>query len=310
MPIPLIIGPTASGKSSLAVTLALILKRDLAPEILSADAFQVYRGMDIGTAKPTHSERQGIPHHLIDLIDPSQPFTVADWLAAANTALADIRSRGALPILVGGTHFYIQSFLFGLMETPDSDPALRKDLQCMDPRARRSELERIDPEAAARIHPNDDRRTIRALEVHRLTGQPISRLQQQWERPPRPDCFLVAIEWPVEELNRRINARVRDMLDRGLVNEVRALHPRLGHTARQALGYKQILKHLEGHSSLEDAVEAIKIETRRFAKNQRTWIRRLAANRTTLRIDAATHPPATWPGLVMQHMTILESPTT
>ncbi len=260
-------------------------------EIVTADAFQVYRGMDIGTAKPTPEERRGIPHHLIDIVEPTERFTVAQWLARAEAAITDIRSRGATPVVVGGTHLYIKALLDGLFEGPEPDGALRAELNAIPQAARRTELGRVDPAAAARIHPNDERRTVRALEVFRQTGRPISEHQRQWgaDSGSRDDCVLVVLESPTPELNRQINERVRSMLSRGLLDEVRALQEsnRLGPQAREALGYKQLLAHLHGECSLDDAIEQIKIETRRFAKNQRTWLRRLRTTPGSVRIDAA-----------------------
>lgn len=287
---PVIAGPTAGGKSDLAVELAIVLRErhGLAAEIVTADAFQVYTGLDIGTAKPTAEERRGIPHHLIDIIPPgrSEPFTLDDWLQRATETIADLRSRNILPIVVGGTHLYIKALLEGLFEGPEPDAALRAELSQMDPHLRREQLERVDPAAAARIHPNDIRRTVRALEVYRLTGQPISSFQKQWDvasGTPSP-YLLVVLDWETEALNRRINARVKQMVERGLLQEVHAL-ARSGGLTRQsaeALGYKQLL-HLclapcpwpPAAAAVEQAVEQIKIETRRFAKNQRTWLRRL-----------------------------------
>ena len=286
---PVICGPTAGGKSDLAVALALRARErwGCGAEIVTADAFQVYRGMDIGTAKPSVEERRGVVHHLLDIRSPGESFTVDDWLALAREKIAEIRGRGSLPIVVGGTHLYIKALLDGLFDGPEPDEALRAELTAMDPAARRAELERVDPAAAARIHPNDVRRTVRALEVFRLTGKPISAHQKQWDQPDerpgsRPGLYqLVILDWESEALNRRINARVKQMMDRGLLGEVRALHESgalvPGTQAAEALGYKQLLAHLRDPARipLEEAVEKIKIETRRFGKNQRTWLRRL-----------------------------------
>lgn len=291
---PVIAGPTAGGKSDLAVRVAELLGGPAAAEIVTADSVQIYRGMDIGSAKPTPEERRGITHHLIDIVEPTDPFTVADWLAAAEAAITQIQTRGRTPIVVGGTHLYLKAFLEGLFQGPDPDPALREELRSLGLSALRRELERIDPAAAARIHPNDERRTIRALEVYRQTGTPISQLQQQWDRGARPDCTLIGIEWPPELLARRINARVRAMIDRGLVEEVRRLVPRLGPQAREALGYAQILHHLAREWTLDKAIEEIKIETRRFGKNQRTWLRRLRAIPGSVWIDAGSIPDSDW----------------
>ncbi len=301
-PFPVICGPTAGGKSAAAVELALLLRaRGTPAEIVTADAFQVYTGMDIGTAKPTADERRGIPHPLIDLIPPTEPFTVNDWLTRAETCIEDLRARGTTPIVVGGTHFYIKALMEGLFEGPAADPTLRAQLTAMDPAERRAELQRADPEAAARIHANDTRRSVRALEVFRLTGKPISAHQQQWDAgTPRPDALLVTLNWPTDALNRRINARVKQMMDLGLLEEVRVLLQRhaLGPQAREALGYKQLIPLAAADrwppppGPLEETVERIKIETRRFGKNQRTWLKRLSTLPGTLPIDATDTPPA------------------
>lgn len=286
-----IAGPTAGGKSSLAVGAALALRGvGREAEIISADSMQVYRGLDIGTAKPTGAERGGVAHHLIDVVEPTEAFTVHDWLSAAEGLIESLAARGVMPIVVGGTHLYVKALLEGLFEGPAPDAALREELKRLPQLERRVELERVDAAAAARIHPNDERRTIRALEVHRQTGRPISEHQRQWDRGGgREDRVLIGLEWPTELLNRRINARVREMMERGLVEEARGLWAagRLGPQAREGLGYKQLVEHFEGRCGLEEAVERIKIETRRFAKNQRTWLRRLRATPGSVWIDCA-----------------------
>jgi tRNA dimethylallyltransferase len=310
--IPVIAGPTAGGKSDLAVDVALALGGMDRAEIVTADAFQVYRGLDIGTAKPSGEERRGIAHHLIDIVDPGAEggsrFTASDWLAHAMRTIAEIRSRGRTPIVVGGTHLYIKMLLEGMFEGPGADEALRAELSAKPLHELRAELERVDPGAALRIHPNDSRRTIRAIEVFRLTGTPISRLQTQWDRGTSalrgdiPSFTLITLYWPVEELNRRINARVRAMLERGLVEESRSLWQRglLVGQAGEALGYKQLVAHFEGTTSLDDAIERIKIETRRFAKSQRTWLRRLGTTPDALAIDAANMPREPWVGRILE----------
>lgn len=318
---PVICGPTAGGKSDLALDLAHLCqtRHGLSAEIVTADAFQIYIGLDVGTAKPPAHERRGVPHHLIDLVDPAAAsesrFTVDSWLTNAEATIHDIRARNTLPIVVGGTHMYVKALLEGLFDGPEPDQALRAELAAMDPLSRRAELERVDPTAAARIHPNDARRTIRALEVHRLTGTPISAHQQQWDRGNENDRYqLVILDWPTELINRRINARVRSMMELGLLEEVRALiaSNRLGPAAREALGYKQlepVVRHaLEKgiwppeSSAVDEAVEKIKVETRRFAKNQRTWLRRLRAMPGAMSIAADSTPQADWPALVLERL--------
>ncbi|MEM7230101.1 MAG: tRNA (adenosine(37)-N6)-dimethylallyltransferase MiaA [Planctomycetota bacterium] len=275
-PIVLIVGPTAAGKTALAIELAERLPGG--GECLSADSMQVYRGMDIGTAKPSPAERARVPHHLVDLVDASDDgFTVDDWLRQAEDVISDIRRRDRWPIVVGGTNLYIQALLFGLFDGPQPDALVREALQATDAIDLRAELERVDPDAASRIHPNDRRRTIRAVEVFRTTGRPISVWQQEWQAAaPRSDVRLIGLEYSVEAINRRINARVRSMMDAGWLDEVRGLQAsvELGSQARAALGYAQLLDHLEGGQLLDEALEDIKIRTRRLGKQQRTWLRR------------------------------------
>lgn len=294
---PVIVGPTAGGKTAVAVELAFAIERAGLGrgEIVTADAFQVYRGMDIGTAKPTVEERRGVPHHLIDLVEPSERFTVHDWLALAEPLIEAIRGRGNVPIVVGGTNLYVKAFLDGLFDGPQPSDAVREAVAPMTQPQRRAELERVDPDAADRIHASDIRRTVRALEVFREVGTPISVLQAQWdaERVARPDAVLVGLDWDVEALNGRINARVKAMLTGGLVQEARGLWEagRLGPQAREAIGYKQLLPCFEGMQSLEDASERVKIETRRLGKNQRTWLRRLSARPGSAWIPATEQNP-------------------
>jgi tRNA dimethylallyltransferase len=295
---PVIVGPTAGGKTALAIWLAQSLRsRGRPAEVVTADAFQVYRGMDIGTAKPTPQERAGIVHHLIDIVEPRERFTASEWLARATATIADCRERGVVPIVVGGTHLYVKLLLDGMFEGPGADEAMRELLRAMEPRELRAELERVDPAAAERLHPNDLRRTIRAIEVFRLTGTPISEHQAQWDtgEPESASEFtLIGIDWPTDAINRRINARVRLMMERGLLDEVVRLRDAgafadvpgtQGNQAREALGYKQILAYLGRRCSLTDAVERIKIDTRRLGKAQRTWLRRLRPTPGSVWVD-------------------------
>ncbi|MFA6043788.1 MAG: tRNA (adenosine(37)-N6)-dimethylallyltransferase MiaA [Phycisphaerales bacterium] len=281
---PIIAGPTAGGKSALAVALALRVRAGaLAPhapaikdaEIITADAFQIYRGMDIGTAKPTLAERRGVVHHLIDIVEPIERFSVSQWLSAATGAIAAVKARGNLPIVVGGTHLYVKALLDGLFDGPGADAALRAELLALAPSVLRAELERVDSVAAARLHPNDLRRTVRAIEIFRLTGRPISELQTQWDQSRNeapPEFLTVLLDWPIDAINARINERVRQMMVQGLEAETRGLIAQgvLGPQAREALGYKQLARAIEAGQPIDDAVEEIKIETRRFGKNQRT----------------------------------------
>jgi tRNA dimethylallyltransferase len=263
-----------------------------AVELVSADSMQVYRGMDIGTAKPTTSERSEVIHHGLDLVDPTHDgFTVEDWLAHAHAALAAIHARGGVAIVVGGTNLYAKALIEGLFDGPPADPALREELGTWELDALRSELVRIDPVAAERIHRNDRRRTIRAIEVHRATGTPISVLQAQWRDRPAAlpaGWSLVGLSMGVEANNRRINARVRGMRAMGLVDEVRSLLGAggFGAQAATAVGYRELIAHLHGAGSEDDAFEAIKIATRQLAKQQRTWLKRFADTPGSTWIDA------------------------
>lgn len=273
-----LLGVTACGKSAVAMELA----RTRGGEILSVDSMQVYRRMDIGTAKPTPAEQSAVRHHVIDVVEPSETFSAARYVELAEAAIADMHARGRAILAVGGTSLYLKALTEGLFEGPPADPAVRAELHERAERegsaALHGELVRIDQAAAERIHPNDLRRIVRALEVHRLTGQPISQLQRQFGtlRPDYDFTFVGLRREPAEE-SRRINERVKLMIRQGLVEETRALLAEpagLSTQARQALGYAQIVDFVEGRTSLSGAVEAIKVATRNFAKHQRTWFRR------------------------------------
>lgn len=281
-----ILGPTAGGKSDLAMELA----RRLGGEIVSADSMQVYRGMDIGTAKPTDAERAEITHHGLDLVDATEEgFTVARWLRVADDAVADIRARGRIPIVVGGTNLYIRAFLEGLDEAPAADAAFRAELEAVPSAELHATLAAQDPTAAARLHPNDRRRIVRALEIARSTGETATERRTAWSdagiQPRRGDLFTVILDWPVDLINRRINARVRRMFEAGFVEEVGRLVSEGGlcAQARAACGYEELIAAVgDGSraprpSTLEDAAEQTKIRSRRLAKQQRTWLKRFRA---------------------------------
>jgi tRNA dimethylallyltransferase len=276
--ITFILGCTGSGKGSLGRELA----RRTGGEIISVDSMKVFRRMDIGTAKPSPEQRREIPHHLIDMVEPSEDFSVARFVKLAEAAIAEIDGRGRPIFAVGGTPLYIKSLSEGLFEGPSADPdiraRLRQEARESGQSALHERLARIDPPAAARIHPNDLRRIVRALEVYELTGRPISALQTQWDRERQQyDCTLIGLRRTLEDQNHRTNARVKRMIEAGLVEEVQSLLAEdrpLSTTARQALGYAEIIAHLEGELSLAQAVENIKINTRQFAKAQRTWFKR------------------------------------
>jgi tRNA dimethylallyltransferase len=273
-PLLVILGPTASGKSDLAMDVA----RRWGGEILSVDSMQVYRGMDIGTAKPTAAERAEVRHHLIDLVEPTETFTVARFVELADAAIADARGRGVPLIVTGGTPLYYKALFEGLFEGPPADEAVRERLRGLGGEDLHRRLSDVDPEAAARIHANDTKRLIRALEVYEITGQPISSFQTEWTTPKfRHEARWVGLSWEKEVINRRINARVKAMIAAGWVEETRGLLERYGElsqTAAEATGYAELIAHVRGRMGLEEAVEQIKIGTRQWAGRQMMWFRR------------------------------------
>jgi tRNA dimethylallyltransferase len=292
-PRPLVIlGPTAGGKSTLAVALA----QRLEGAVVSADSMQIYKHMDAGTAKPPPTLRRQVAHHMIDVVEPTEPFTVSDWLAQAEAAIDALQQQGQVPIIVGGTNLYMRALLEGMFEGPGSDPAFRASLTEVPGEQLHARLAEVDPDAAKRISVNDRKRLTRALEVYHLTGKPITAWQQQWaeqrDQAYRYNPRLIGLRWSTDAINRRINARVKAMFypdsvepdqaaetcpqGESLPQETARLEEAglLGQQAREALGYKQVLRHLAGEWSLEEAFEQTKIQTRRFAKQQRTWMRR------------------------------------
>ncbi len=277
-PLVVLVGPTAVGKTAVAIELALALNG----EVVTADSMQVYKGMDIGTAKPTPRETKGVPHHLIDVVTPDTPFNVALYRDMAHRVIAEVHARGRVPIVSGGTGLYIRAVLDEFL-FPDqgADPALRCRLQEMaaehGPEHLYAMLVRVDPERAAELHPNDVRRVIRALEVYEVTGRPMSEhIREAKAKSPRYRDVRIGLIRPRSELYERINRRVDEQLRRGLVEEVKTLRSRypLQDTALQALGYKEIIAFLDGECSLDEAVRRLKRETRRYAKRQLTWFRR------------------------------------
>lgn len=272
-----LVGPTACGKTAAGIEAAL----RIGAEILSLDSMSLYRGMNIGTAKPTAEERARVPHHLLDLAEPHEAFSTGRYLEAAEAAIADVAARGKLPLFVGGTALYLKGLTEGFFAGPSADWTLRNRLIAEAEErgvpALHQRLKAADPAAAARIHPNDLRRIVRALEVHQTTGRPISELQTQFGTPSsRYDCVLAGIRRDRAELHDRINRRVDAMFAAGLVEEVRALlaHPGgISHAAAQFVGYAEVIAHLRGDVNLAEAVERVKARTRQFAKRQSTWFR-------------------------------------
>jgi tRNA dimethylallyltransferase len=277
VPTVIVIGPTAVGKS--AVVAALGARQ--AVEVVVADALQVYRGLDVGTAKPTPAERARIPHHLLDIRDPTEPFSAADFAALAREALVGIAGRGRLPVVVGGTGLYVRALLRGPLGGPGGDLALRRRLgeeaRRVGREALHARLAAVDAESAAAIHPHNLVRVVRALELYALTGRPPSSLRNGWAAAPPPGILLVGLRREREDLAARIEARTRAMLQAGLLEEVRGLLTRgvpadakpLG-----AIGYRLMVEHVQGRISLPEAARRISRDTRRYAKRQMTWFRR------------------------------------
>lgn len=280
-PLSLLVGPTAAGKTALALELA----ERAGAEVLSLDSMLVYRGMDVGTAKPTREERARVRHHLVDLVEPSERFDVQRYLVAARAALDDVLRRGRRALFAGGTGFYLAAILRGLFEGPPVDPELRAALEeratAEGGAALHAELARRDPPSARRLHPNDARRLVRALEVLEQTGRPLSDWQREWrERPSRREARarIAGLALDPEELDARIARRTEAMLDAGWREEALAVRAGggFGPSARQALGYAEVLAWADGDLSREEAAERIAARTRRFARRQATWYRKVA----------------------------------
>jgi tRNA dimethylallyltransferase len=277
-PLLIIVGPTAVGKTALAVELALALNG----EVISGDSTQVYKGLDIGTAKIRPDEMKGVPHHLIDILRPDEPFSVAEFQSRVDVAIQEIRARGRLPILAGGTGLYVRAvrMAYQFLEGSEADPALRARLQAAEeahgPGYLHLRLSEIDPTAAAKLHPNDTRRIIRALEVWERTGTRISDTQVAETAELRYDDLFIGLNMERELLYERIDRRVDQMMADGFLAEVTALMatypPEL--TSLNTLGYRELIQYRRGLSTLDEAVQLIKRNTRRFAKRQLTWFRR------------------------------------
>ncbi len=274
-------GPTATGKTALAVALA----QKLGGEVVSADSMQLYRGMDIGTAKPTAAEMGGVPHHMFDVADPEEDFSVSRYVELAAACVEDIHARGRVPILAGGTNLYIDSLLSGRSFAEKGDGALREQLgaeyDAEGGEAMLRKLAAVDPERAEKLNAGDKRRIVRALEIYALTGETITAHDAETRKlPPRYTSARFALNFADREtLYRRIDRRVDAMLAQGLVEEVQALLDRgvpPEATAMQAIGYKEIAEALRGECGMEEAVARVKLGSRRYAKRQLTWLRREA----------------------------------
>jgi len=284
----LLAGPTASGKSAVA----LLLAERLRAEIISVDSMQVYRGLDVGTAKPSPAERARVPHHLIDVVEVTEPFDAARFVARAQAAVTDVHARERVAILCGGTGLYFRSLLEGLGEAPPADPAVRAALEATPLEELVRELAQADPVTHATIDRANPRRVIRAVEVIRVTAKPFSAQRAAWSASEVPLPLLVLRREP-EDLRVRIEARVDEMFARGLVEETRQLLARglaENRTAAQALGYRQVIEHVRGERSLAETVASVKRKTRQFARRQMTWFRHQA--RATWIDVLPTEPPA------------------
>jgi len=280
-PLHFLVGPTASGKTAVALELA----ERVGAEIVSMDSMLVYRGMDIGVAKPERAELERVPHHLIDVVEPSEAFSVHDFLVQARRAHEQVLARGRRALFVGGTAFYLKSMLQGLFEGPAVEPAVRASFERRydeeGAAALHAELARVDPLLAQRVHPNDRKRVVRGLEVHAQTGRALSELQTTWgwhgagpgaSAPAR----IVGLALEVNELDERIVRRTHTMLARGWVEEALAIRAGCGFgpTAQQALGYHEVLELADGRMSREECARVIALHTRQFARKQRTWLRK------------------------------------
>lgn len=276
-------GATASGKSQLS----LVLAERLNAEIISLDSMAIYRGMDLGTAKPSLAARSAVPHHMIDILNPDQAYSVSQYRDAALDIIREIRGRDRQVLFVGGTALYLQALIKGIFDGPPADWAFRQSImeeiqevgiECLHER-----LKVVDPLSAEKLHPNDTKRLIRALEVLHLTGRPISHMQREFEREWKPEqCRVFWLHRDRAELHQRIEQRVERMFEDGLITEVEGLLQKYGalsHSAMQAVGYKEVISHLERGESVEETIERVKIRTRRFARSQETWFRNMTENR-------------------------------
>jgi tRNA dimethylallyltransferase len=269
-----IAGPTGSGKSDLGILLA----QQFNGEIVNCDSVQLYRYMDIGTAKTPVSERRGIPHHLIDILNPDEVFTAGDYQRLGRTVLKEIAGRGRVPVVVGGTGFYLRALISGLFRGPGRDESLRARLSARNPGSLHRLLTRFDPESARRIHANDTQKLIRALEVCLLSRVPVSTLHAQSEEPLLGFRILrIGLDPPRQELTERIHERCERMFQAGLVDEVKRILA-MGFPAEskalESIGYRESLLHIRGELTVQQAITATQIATRQYAKRQRTWFRR------------------------------------
>jgi tRNA dimethylallyltransferase len=272
-------GATASGKTGVGIELAKLLNA----EIISLDSMSVYREMNIGTAKPTSEQRAEVPHHLLDVVAPNEEYSLSQYVRDAHRMIGEVRSRGHEVLFVGGTPLYLKALLRGVYPGPPADWEFRDQIEAevetVGIAALHARLEQVDPLAAAKLHPNDKRRIIRALEVYKQTGRPLSHEQIHFDDIPHESCKAFVMSWPRRILHRRIEVRVERMFQSGLVEEVQALLDRygdLGRTASQAVGYREVIAFLRNGHDLKTTIEQVQARTRQFARRQETWFRNLA----------------------------------
>ncbi len=293
IPLVVVAGPTASGKTDMAIHLAKIF----GGEIINADSMQVYKELNIGSAKPSVEERQGIPHHMMDVVSVTNEYTVSQYEQQATEAIKDVYNREKLPIICGGTGLYIRSLLYRMsFSNAISDETIRRELtEYVNKNGKLSlhtMLSKVDQKTAIRLHPNDVKRVIRALEVYRVTGIPFSQQDNngKFEKKDIYCCILIGLQWPRQELVRRIKKRIDIMVDNGLLKEAKNiydLHLPLSLPSMQGLGYKQFFSYFDGLCSLEEALEQTFIQTRQFAKRQMTWFRHQEPEMHWIKADEA-----------------------
>ncbi|MBW8015770.1 MAG: tRNA (adenosine(37)-N6)-dimethylallyltransferase MiaA [Planctomycetes bacterium] len=289
----MILGVTASGKSTLAFDLA----KSISAEIISIDSMKVYLRMDIGTAKPSLERRKAVKHHLIDIFQPSESCTAGKFLDLTHQAMDHVKAAKKPMIAAGGTALYTKTLLYGMFDGPPANQEIRNSLKnrinVEGTAGLHRELTEVDPQAAQRIHPNDARRIIRAMEVYKLTGKPISSFQSQFSaEKPLDDWKIIGLRRPKDQASRRINMRVKKMAETGLLEEVKNLLAEdapLSKQAAAAIGYAEIIDHFKGETTLDEAIERIKVNTRKFAKSQRTWFKTFK-NVTWLEIEEDETP--------------------
>ncbi|MEM7454944.1 MAG: tRNA (adenosine(37)-N6)-dimethylallyltransferase MiaA [Planctomycetota bacterium] len=288
-------GATASGKTAVGIEMAKLLDA----EIISLDSMAIYRGMDVGTAKPSSEQLSTIPHHMIDICDPVETFSVSQYCDAALEKISEIRQRGKEVLIVGGTALYLKVLLRGMFDGPPADWEFRKQVEAeladVSNEHLYERLKNVDPVAAHKLHPNDRRRLIRALEVFKQTGQPISHFQMQFDEGlPEDQVKVFTLRHPRPILHERIEVRVDWMFDYGLIEEVQSLLDKwneLSHTASQAVGYREVMEHIAGERDREETVEKVRVRTRRFARHQETWFRGLSECRMIDLDESATTDP-------------------